>query len=644
MNNSEKISIIVAVYNTEKYVEKTLLSLLNQTYKNIEIVIIDDKSTDKSNKIIKKLMKQDNRIKLIENEKNSGLSYSRNLGLKNATGEYIGYIDSDDYVSENYYESLIKGMLKNNADLGICNMKIIYEFDNNKEILSSCCDAKCTKLGVINSGLAASACNKLFKKELISKYEFSVGKVNEDLAVVLPTIINAKKISYSDDCYYYYIQRNNSIQNSKFTTKRFDIFYGVDLTLKRIKGCKNYKRISDAIVFNQLWVLLIYAIPKEPNFIDRYKILSTYSKMIKKYNKKSKINKNRFYWDFIDGQGTKHKYYYKLLIKSNNMGLNLLSNLLILFYKFYVNNFIKSVINDNIEMDDLVKLSIKQSKMKSLDKTISVVMPNYNYSRFLYQRLYSILYQQVKIDEIIILDDCSKDDSRDMIDDMVEKLQQHINIRSVYNKTNSGSAFKQWQKGFDLAKSDYVWIAEADDYCDKTALKHMIKPILKDDNVVISYVDTAFIDTDGKIFLRTIKPEIDIMKTGHWNKSYINSGENEFKNYSFLNCTLANVSSAIIKKDNYDNFFKLSGKFKQAGDWLLYVNIMHKGNIAFYNKPLNYYRVHGNNVSSVTKKESHIKEIIRIHNYYRKTYGLNKKQEKEIQKRYEFLKEVWGLK
>lgn len=642
MQGLEKISVIVAVYNTEKYVEKTLLSLLNQSYKNLEIIVIDDKSTDNSNKIIKKLMKKDDRIKLIENKKNRGLSYSRNIGLKNSTGSYIGYIDSDDYISKNYFDSLLKGMLKNKADLGICDMKIVYEFDNNKEIISSCCDQKCTKLGVINSGLAASACNKLFKRELISKYKFSEGKINEDLAVVLPTIINANKISYSNDCFYYYIQRKNSIQNSKFTIKRFDIFYGVDLTLERIKKCKNYKEISDAIIFNQLLVLLLYAIPKESNFIYRYRILRMYSKLMTKYYK-SNVYQNKFYWKFIDEQGTKHKYYYKLLVKSNKMKLILLTNILISFYKLYSKYFNKGIIKSNITIYDLIKMAKKQSKMKSLSKTISVVVPNYNYSKFLYQRLYSILYQQVKINEIIILDDCSKDDSREVINNIVCRLNKYISIKSVYNKVNSGSAFKQWKRGFDLSTGDYIWIAEADDYCDKTALKHMMNPILKNDKIMISYVDTAFIDTDGKIFLKTIKPEIDIMKTGHWDKSYINSGKDEFINFSFLNCTIANVSSAVIKRGEYTTFFRLSGRYKQAGDWLFYVNIMCKGDIAFYNKPLNYYRVHGDNVSSVTKKEAHIKEIISIHDYYRKKYGLTKKQEKEIQKRYEFLKKVWNL-
>ena len=237
-------------------------------------------------------------------------------------------------------------------------------------------------------------------------------------------------------------------------------------------------------------------------------------------------------------------------------------------------------------MNDLIKLAIKQSKMKNNKKTISVVVPNYNYEQYLSERLYSILYQQVKIDEVIILDDCSKDNSRKLIDKIVKNLKKYINIRSVYNEENSGSAFKQWEKGFSLAKSDYVWIAEADDYCDKRTLKNMLKPILKNDDIVISYVDTAFMDKDGKIFLKTIKPEIDIMKTGHWNSNFINDGKDEFNNYTFLNCTIANVSSVLIKNGDYTELFKLSGKYKQAGDWLFYANLMHKGYVAFYNKPL----------------------------------------------------------
>ena len=125
--------------------------------------------------------------------------------------------------------------------------------------------------------------------------------------------------------------------------------------------------------------------------------------------------------------------------------------------------------------------------------------------------------------------------------------------------------------------------------------------------------------------------------------NYIIDGEEEYNNYSFLNCTIANVSSCIIKKDNYDKEFELSGKLKQAGDWLFYVNLMQKGKIAYTNKVLNYYRLHGNNVSSTFNYEKHLEEIKYIHNYFRKKYGLNNNQEIEIEKRYEFLKKAWRL-
>ena len=99
-----KLSVIIAVYNTEKYVEKCLDSLLSQTYSNIELVVVNDCSTDGSLKILKKYAKKYDNIILIDNKQNKGLSYSRNVGLENASGEYTGYIDSDDYIDPNYYE------------------------------------------------------------------------------------------------------------------------------------------------------------------------------------------------------------------------------------------------------------------------------------------------------------------------------------------------------------------------------------------------------------------------------------------------------------------------------------------------------------------------------------------------------------
>ena len=244
-----KLSVIIAVYNTEKYVGKCLDSLFNQTYSNIELVVINDCSTDDSLKILKKYAKKYANMILIDNKENRGLSYSRNVGLENANGEYIGYIDSDDYVDSDYYEKLMKAIIKEKSDVAIADMKIVYEDGSFPDHVTKGCDGDLTKLNVVKNGLAASACNKVFKKDIISKYPFSEGKLNEDLAVILPAIISANKISYVEKTYYYYVQRGGSIQNSRFSDRRFDIFYGVELTLKRINGCYYYNIISQAIIY-----------------------------------------------------------------------------------------------------------------------------------------------------------------------------------------------------------------------------------------------------------------------------------------------------------------------------------------------------------------------------------------------------------
>ena len=158
--------------------------------------------------------------------------------------------------------------------------------------------------------------------------------------------------------------------------------------------------------------------------------------------------------------------------------------------------------NKTITFLDLLKEGKKQKNKKASKISITAVVPNYNYSDFLLQRVYSILYQTEKISELILLDDCSTDGSRKTIDEIVQKLEPYINVRKIYNETNSGTAFKQWQKGINEAKSDYVWIAEADDYCDKNMLKKLVKCIKKDKKISIAYVDTAFIDAKGKIICK----------------------------------------------------------------------------------------------------------------------------------------------
>ena len=636
---NKKISVIVAVYNTEKYLDRCIESLLNQTYKNMELVIVEDCSTDSSRKLLKKY-KGNKNIKVFYNRENRGLSYSRNYGLKKSTGDFIGYIDSDDYVEPDYYEKLMSSIKDNKSDIAICDIKLVDE-QTNKIQRCKCYANDFDVYSVVNNGFAASACNKLFKRKNIEKYPFAEGKVNEDIAVVIPTVIQAKKISYADTCYFY-VQRGGSIQNSKFSDKRFDIFDGVKTTLERIKNEQDYEFYKNAIVYNQLILLLMFAIPKEKNFIKRYKFLKKFNELSKDY----KITKNTNYLEYLENSKRINQIYYKNLVSLNEKKMILLDNVWISFYKIL--RFLKHKKNKKlipkIDIQCIEKAAKKQKKLAEQGIKISVVVPNYNYSNYLYQRVYSILNQNYKIHELIILDDASKDNSLFYIKQIEQKISGVVNVKVVVNDINSGNAFSQWQKGINLATGDYVWVAEADDYAKKNFLNEVVSPLKKNNNIVISYADTGFIDSNGYITKNSLVDQIDILKTNHWNASYVNKGISEINCYSYLNCTIPNVSGTIIKKGNYDKIFESAKKFHQSGDWFTYLNILNLGDISFINKTLNYYRVHGNNISQTFDKKAHILEIQRIYKFVKEKYGIDDEQQIQMYNRIKFLCKVWSVK
>ena len=636
---NKKISVIVAVYNTEKYLDRCIESLLNQTYKNMELVIVEDCSTDSSRKLLKKY-KENKNIKVFYNRENRGLSYSRNYGLKKSTGDFIGYIDSDDYVEPDYYEKLMSSIKDNKSDIAICDIKLVDE-QTNKIQRCKCYANDFDVYSVVNNGFAASACNKLFKRKNIEKYPFAEGKVNEDIAVVIPTVIQAKKISYADTCYFY-VQRGGSIQNSKFSDKRFDIFDGVKTTLERIKNEQDYEFYKNAIVYNQLILLLMFAIPKERNFIKRYKFLKKFNELSKDY----KITKNTNYLEYLENSKRINQIYYKNLVSLNEKKMILLDNVWISFYKIL--RFLKHKKNKKlipkIDIQCIEKAAKKQKKLAEQGIKISVVVPNYNYSNYLYQRVYSILNQNYKIHELIILDDASKDNSLFYIKQIEQKISGVVNVKVVVNDINSGNAFSQWQKGINLATGDYVWVAEADDYAKKNFLNEIVSPLKKNNNIVISYADTGFIDSNGYITKNSLVDQIDILKTNHWNASYVNKGIAEINCYSYLNCTIPNVSGTIIKKGNYDEIFESAKKFHQSGDWFTYLNILNLGDISFINKTLNYYRVHGNNISQTFDKKAHILEIQQIYKFVKEKYGIDDEQQIQMYNRIKFLCKVWSVK
>lgn len=633
------LSIIIPCYNVEKFIVKCLDSLIVQLKNyNYEIILVDDNSIDKTYEIIKKYGNKNNNILILHNKENCGAGVSRNKALKVAKYDYISFIDSDDFIDNNFYDCMFDELENTKADLVACDINMVFE-DGSSDILSKACFFVPSKYNLIDTGLAASPCNKIIKKDLLLKYPFAEGIMNEDVACILSVIANCKKVAYTEKTKYNYVQHKNSVQNSRLSLKRLDAIKSFKIFESRIRGNKEYDDFIAAVLFQQIICLLLYVPVKEKNYFRRAVFLTKFGKDIKGID----IIRNRFYWKFTEGLTPRAKLYYKTVVKLTCTGHGYLASLVMSFYRFYSKyKNKKNVIEKSINIKKLENCAKKNQRKRDKLK-ISVIVPNYNYEKFLLERIYSILSQNYKIYELIILDDCSTDNSRILIDKIVKELSPFINIKKDYNVKNSGSTFKQWKKAFEMAEGEYVWIAEADDYCDKKMLSSIMKMMEKDKEIKIGYVDTAFINKEGYKILKTIKPEIDIMKTGHWDKNFINDGKEEIKNYAYLNCTIANVSSVVFKNENYSEIFDELQNYKQVGDYLFYLTVMEKGKIAFVNKPLNFYRVHGNNVTSTTKKQLHFDELQKVHKLLDKKIHFTKEQKQMIEERYEFLKKVWEL-
>lgn len=221
-----KISIIVPIYNVENYLDKCIKSIINQSFKNLEIILVDDGSPDNCPAICDEWAKKDNRIKVIHKE-NGGLSDARNAGLAVATGEYIAFVDSDDYIEADIYKKLLSVALNNKCDIVSCKLRMVYENDKNfvtKDdsediIIYSTEDAMSA---LIDDKIRQVVWNKLYKADIIKNIPFEVGKYHEDVFWSYKAIGAAKKVVSIDYVGYNYLQRAESIMGNAYSLKRLD--------------------------------------------------------------------------------------------------------------------------------------------------------------------------------------------------------------------------------------------------------------------------------------------------------------------------------------------------------------------------------------------------------------------------------------
>ncbi|MGJ7031897.1 glycosyltransferase [Niabella hirudinis] len=235
---------------------------------------------------------------------------------------------------------------------------------------------------------------------------------------------------------------------------------------------------------------------------------------------------------------------------------------------------------------------------------VSVIIPNYNHEKFLKQRIETVLNQTYENIEVILLDDNSSDGSRRII----ESYRADPKISNIIiNKTNSGSVFKQWEKGIGIAKGCYIWIAESDDSADKNFLEELVAVHRQNKNIGIAYCNSYTIDGYGAISDITIGENNNIaMKTSVWKSSFFMNGESFLEDYLSRCCCINNVSAVLFEARALKESIVNIGEYRFAGDWAVYTNILLSKNIYYLNSPLSFYRNHQKN----TSKKSEIDNII----------------------------------
>ena len=267
-----KVSVIVPVYNVEKYLEKCINSLIKQTLQDIEIIFIDDGSTDNSKKIIDKYMlNYSERIKYLYKE-NGGLSSARNYGIPYAKGEYIAFLDSDDYIEPIMYEEMYNVAKKENSDMVECDF--IWEYPDKQKY--DCGQIYNDKKEALEKARVV-AWNKLIKREILEKekIEFPFGLRYEDVEFFYKLVPSLNKISFVKKFFIHYVQRNNSIVNTQ-NSKTMDIFKVLDNVIDYYKKNNYYQEYKDQLEYTYTRLVLCSSLKrmcKRDNKEERKRLL-----------------------------------------------------------------------------------------------------------------------------------------------------------------------------------------------------------------------------------------------------------------------------------------------------------------------------------------------------------------------------------
>ncbi|MCX8522954.1 glycosyltransferase [Chryseobacterium formosus] len=318
-NVPSKVSVIVPVYNVENYLAKCLDSLMNQTCQNIEVLVVNDGSKDSSERIIQDYAQRfPEKIKAF-NKENGGLSDARNFGIDHATGDYFGFVDSDDYVSETMFEEMLNLAKKHEAEMVICNIQKVDEHGNITQKLTQIPNMP-EKIDLetnfsVFSDLSYFACNKLFRKELFENKRFKKGVHFEDIQLIPQLLLECKTLAQTQNFHYQYLERTDSISKTH-NEKGLDILKAVEDVEKTFQTSKYSSKANELKGFQILegiYTFLAYLafVKNESQF---YKMSEELEDFVRKRNIKIKdiLNYSRFGKNYILSLPLKKTIFYLL--------------------------------------------------------------------------------------------------------------------------------------------------------------------------------------------------------------------------------------------------------------------------------------------------------------------------------------------
>jgi glycosyltransferase involved in cell wall biosynthesis len=273
---------------------------------------------------------------------------------------------------------------------------------------------------------------------------------------------------------------------------------------------------------------------------------------------------------------------------------------------------------------------------------ISVIVPNYNYARFLRQRLTSIRAQTCPIFEVVVLDDASTDESLAVLDELAEEIE----FRVVRNDRNGGSAIKQWARAVAEAKGDLLWIAEADDFANPEFLA-TVGSCFVDPEVVLAYSQSQQVDANGNIIARDYLGYVSDVDSELWRAGYRRGGETEIAEALSVKNTIPNVSAVLFRRAVLADVLKGSleelSNFRNVADWLCYVRVLQRGAVAFRAEALNYHRRHASGVTISSADRRHLDEIAAMHQIVEQTVAISEEKRRAAREWHTSVARQFGL-